>query len=304
VPAARTQNRQVRSVLVEIQPVLARRRKGDHAVVASPDSFAAASYRLPQSALEQLKSGDLNSESRFESVTSASSIHAVVAGVWALPIALVLLLATYVSFASYCHANPLLVAAYFCNSSHVQTSLPVISALLLVSVSLVCGGWVYLRRQVRQLPIVIATSCASLSLAMAVPVVLLRTPEAPAVVSADLQVSGQGAGAQGKQVQACVLVDVPQRGDYRVESSLNGVVAESVDLKLEPGSRTIRVSFAGRDFRRAVLQSDDLLGSEATLQLRLLLKAPGDPGYRPVRVTEWPLTREVIEPVLRTVEHG
>lgn len=281
-------SRRVSFVANDIEPVIARGRRDKVPAPASPSVEQPPSAPPLASLLALLSSevapGDLSS------LLESKTVRAILAGLWALPAAVLLLLATYAAFIAYCRANPLEVAAFFGPRPSAELVAPVIVVLLVVAVGSVCGIWLITRRDARRVPIVAASACLTLSLVAVIPAVFLKPTPPPLLEQARIFASAPD------HVNARVLVDVPVVGHYLLEPSLNGVSGPSKREKLVPGSRIMEFEFAAQDVRRALLEGG--ADPQVTLQLRMSQLIEGE-GYRPLQVTEWPFTQEVVDPIMR-----
>jgi len=237
-----------------------------------------------------------------EGFTSAQSFRALVAGLWALPLAVVLLLVAYGLFLAYCKANPLAVAAFFGESSSVETAAPVIIVLLILAVGMVCASYLVIARDPRRVPLVAASACVSLSLTLAVPAIMLRPPEPPSLVSARLEGTKPDAEGRFQRVRALLQVDVASAGEYRLEPALNGVQADPLLVSLRPGVRVVEVEFLPAQALSAVKPLDGIM-PDVTVTLKVLQHVEGE-GYRPVQALEWPIPYARFSPVLRQLSRG
>lgn len=231
-----------------------------------------------------------------ESLWAAESFKALVTGLFALPIAVALLVAAYLAFVVYARLNPMGVAAFFGSASSVDTVAPILVVLLVLAVGMVTAGWVVMRRDIKRVPLVAASACVVLSLTAAIPVLFVHPPDPPSLLSA--QLAGVHPDHQGRfqAVRARLQIEVPVTGDYRLEPALNGSTAAPVAVRLEKGARDVSVDFTSRQMRDAIQASEAAGTGGMVLTLRVLLQVVD--GYRPVRITECPIPRRAVTSVM------
>lgn len=231
-----------------------------------------------------------------EGFWSANAPGALLTGLWALPVAVGLLLAAYGIFLPFCHYDPLAVAAFFGDSSSAIAAAPVIAVILVLSVGLVCGGWLAVRQDIRRVPMVAASACVALALTLSVPVLMLKPPAPPSLVSARLVGTQPDARGRFQQVTARLQMDVPTAGRYLIEPALNGVKGALLRTRLPAGTQILDVSFTPAQARAAASSGS----GDCLLQVRLSQMVEGE-GYRPVQRAEWPMAARALQPILRSL---